>query len=100
MCNILPVYKIVIVNPEMPGRFNKLQFLGDTLLKLSTSTNILLPRYVVYYSAFVLPLLVLVNNRVQFLPLFDPLCLHTELRETTLTKVCTVQTEPAHIWCQ
>jgi hypothetical protein len=85
---------------KLPGRFNKLQFVRDTLLKPSASTNIFLPRYVVYYCAFVLPLLLLVTNRVQFLPLSDPLCLQIELHKTTLRKVHTIQIEPTHIWCQ
>lgn len=85
---------------KLPRRFTKLQFLRDTLLKPSASTNIFLPRYVVHYSAFVLPLLLLVNNRVQFLPLSDPLRLQTEFHETTLTKIHTIQIEPTHIWCQ
>lgn len=37
---------------KLPRRFTKLQFLRDTLLKSSASTNIFLPRYVVHYSAF------------------------------------------------
>jgi hypothetical protein len=85
---------------KLPRRFTKLQFLRDTLLKPSASTNIFLPRYVVHYYAFVLPLLLLVNNRVKFLPLSDPLRLQTEFHETTLTKVHTIQIEPTHIWCQ
>jgi len=85
---------------KLPRRFTKLQFLRNTLLKPSASTNIFLPRYVVHYSALVLPLLLLVNNRVQFLPLSDPLRLQTEFHETTLIKVHTVQIEPTHIWCQ
>jgi hypothetical protein len=85
---------------KLPRRLTTLQFLRDTLQEPSSSMNIFLPRYVVYYSAFVLPFLLLVNNRVQFLPLSDPLCVQTELHETTLTKFHTIQIEPTHIWCQ
>jgi hypothetical protein len=85
---------------KLPRRFTKLQFLCDTLLKPSGSTNIFLPRYVVHYSACVLPLLLLVNNRVHFFPFSDPLRLQTEFHETTLTKFHTIQIEPTHIWCQ
>ena len=85
---------------KLPRRFTKLRFLRDTLLKPSASTNIFLPRYVVHYSAFVIPLLLLVNKRVQFLPLSDPLHIHTEFHETTPTKVHIIQIEPTLIWCQ
>jgi hypothetical protein len=85
---------------KLPSRFNKLHILSDTLLYHSTSTNSFLPRYVLYYSAFVLPLQLLVNNSVQFLPLSDPLCLQSEFHKTTLTKAPTIQIELTHIWCQ
>ena len=51
---------------KLPRRFTKLHFLWATLLKPTASTNIFLPRYIVHYSAFVLPLLLLVNTECNF----------------------------------
>jgi hypothetical protein len=39
---------------KLPRRLTTLQFLRDTLQEPSLSTNIFLPRYAVYYSAFAL----------------------------------------------
>jgi len=49
---------------------------------------------------FVLPLLLLVKNRVQFLSLSDPLCLQTQFHKTTLTTVHKIQIKPTPVWCQ
>jgi hypothetical protein len=75
---------------KLPSRFSKLQFLRDTIRKPNASTNIFLPRYVAHYFAFVLSLLLPVNNitasyRVEFLLLMHYVP-QTEFHETTLLK--------------